>query len=570
LYLKKKPAAFGFTAVKDADIWEFAKDGALPPAKEATDEFGYASGAVVYRMKLGPAKEKNFDFTAPSEKKEKNNSAHLAQRLDFTSTLKSVKKYWKKRIPLELHLPDKEYVNCFYSSIYYILILMAGKELWAGPYAPGYDSVTLHDAVEMANALDKIGLQEVVSGALTHFNYKETDVYLDGLGGGIHALYEHYRMTRDKKWLGKIYPKMREESQRLKALRAKQINSALKGSPIYGLLPESASQDNFPKKAHLYIDNWWGLIGLKAAIEAANILKKEDDLMWLTREYENFYDCLIDSFRMVMNRERIHHIPAFADYWPPCERTMDKEHRILGDTQMAWAHRPALFPGLSLGISVPLDLLKESYRHYWRKSGKFSNYDGGWYVEYENYFWGYNVMLAHALIYLGMENVALKNLQWSVKHQSCPGGWMEAMNTRLNKQGLRRINEGVVGDIPHGWTAAHYILTVRDMLLREEKDRLILLSCIPQCWLEDGKYIEVKKAPTYFGEANFRLKSYLKKGFLKLTLNFKKAPPEGYTLALPLKKTIRAVKMNGKKWDNFDKNKVDIPHQAKEVFIFIR
>lgn len=570
LCLKRRPTAFGFIALKDGDIWEFARNGLLPSAGKVTDEVGYASGAVVYRMKLARGKKKIYDFIVPSPLREKSGFTARAQNFDFDSSLKNVKKYWKKRIPLELYLPDEEYSNCFFASLYYILILMTERELWAGPYASGYDQFTLHDAVEMADALDKAGLREVVKGALDHFNYKNTDPYLDALGGSLYALYEHYRMTKDKKWLKKVYPRMRKGCKRLMVLRSKQLKSQFNNSPIYGLLPASASQDNFSKKAHLYVDNWWGIIGLKAGIEAAKALGKERDVRWLSREYDDFLNCLIASFKKVMKRDKISHIPAFADYWTPSERIVDHEHRILGDAQMAWAHRPALFPGVSLGIPVPLDLLKKSYEHYWQRSGRFSNYGGGWYVEYEKYFWGYNVMLAHPLLFLGMEDVALKNIEWSLKHQSCPGGWMEAMNTRVNKKGFREIAEGVVCDVPHGWSAAHYVLTLRDMLLREEQGKLILLSGIPRNWLSDGKRIELKNVPTYFGRACFRLESHLKKGYLRLRLTAKETPPNGYVFISRLNKNIKGVKIDGKKWEEFEKKKVIIPAEANEILVYYK
>ncbi len=568
LCLKKRPDDFGASTFKDGDIWEFAKGGLLPLDKKVTDELGYASGAAVYRFILKPGEEETYDFAVPSGIEEDNSDPmNIIKDFDLTSNLKSVKKYWQERIPLELNLPDKEYSNCLYSSIYYILMNMTGKELWPGPYF--YDGFTLHDSVEMADALNKVGLSEITKGALSYFDYKDDDPYIDGLGGSIYAFYEYYRITGDKKWLGEKYPQMLRDCKRLKSLRAKQLTDDLKGGPVYGLLPESVSQDNFTRKAHLYVDNWWGIIGIKAALESAKVLKEEDDVTWLTGEYKDFLECLINSFKKVMKREEVSYIPAFADYWPPDERVVDNEHRILGETQMAWAHRPALFPGLGLGIPVPLDLLKQSYQDYWKKSGQFSNYDGGWYVEYEEYFWGYNVMLAHAPLFLKMEDVTLKNMEWSIKHQSCPGGWMEAMNTRLNEQGFREIGYGVVCDIPHGWSAAHYVLTLRDMLLREEKGKLVLLSCVPESWLEDGKIIEVKKASTHFGgEANFCLESHLNEKFIELVLDFERVPPEGYILVSPLKKDIKSVKIDGKKWENFEEKRINIPSTARRVLVY--
>ena len=44
------------------------------------------------------------------------------------------------------------------------------------------------------------------------------------------------------------------------------------------------------------------------------------------------------------------------------------------------------------------------------------------------------------------------------------------------------------------------------MLVREERDRLILLSAISPAWIFDKSEIIVKNAPTYFGKVS--LKSY--------------------------------------------------------------
>lgn len=517
------------------DALEFAKIGSLEPKKKLMVNQEKRGGALVYQFSLNPGEEKAYDFIVLSAEASEPSLLSL-QTLDFLNNLKGTEEYWRGRTTFELKLPDEEYVNCFYASIYYILMMMKEGKLYPGPY--NYKSFFLHDAVDMANALDKVGLSEVVDKALEHFNYKEGGGYLDELGGSIFALYEHYRMTKDKEFLSKVYSRIKESCLLIKKLRKEQMSKDTKDSPTYGLLPKSVSQDNFKFPAHLYVDNWWAIIGLKAGLEAAEILNKEEDILWLKQEYEGLLNCTLASIKKVMGKEGLNFMLAFADYWPKEMRIVDSDHRILGDTQMAWAHRPALFPGQSLGIPLPLELFANSYRQYWQEAGRFSAYDGGWYVKYEKLFWGYNVKLAHPLIYLGMEDVALKNIRWSIEHQSCPRGWAEAMNTKVNEQGLREIDEGIVGDIPHGWVAAHYILLLRDMLLREEGGKLILLSCIPESWLDDGKIIEVKNAPTYFGKVSFKVISFRDKGYLKLTIDAKTPPPDGYFIYSPFKKVF--------------------------------
>jgi len=561
LFLKEKPAPAGATV---SSVHRLAKVKLLGPNRGlAVDGANIRGGMIAYRMNLKPGEEKAYDFMSLSGEPGAP-SMRLMQSLDFSSNLTETENYWKKRINFKLELPDQEYANCFYSSIYYILLLMKGNALlYPGPYA--YKTFFLHDAVEMTGALDKAGLHTIARRATNHFNTGQVGGYMDELGGSIFGLYEHYRITQDKAFLRMVYPRMVTGCRLIKKLRSGQMG--LGGTPYYGLMPKSVSQDNFTIPAYLYVDNWWSIIGLKATVEAAKVLNITSD-RWINSEYESLLRCTLDSIRKVMQKEKIDYMTGFADYWPPAQRKVDAEHRILGDTQMAWAHRPALFPGQSLGIQIPMDLFAKSYKHYWEKSGRFSNYDGGWYVEYEQLFWGYNVQLAHPLIFLGMEDVALKNLKWSLEHQSCPGGWSEAMNTRVNKQGYREISEGIIGDVPHGWVAAYYVLLLRNMLLMEDGKKLVLLPCVPASWLKNGRHIGVGKAPTYFGEIDFRLESHIEENYLKLTIDARKPPPAGYVLKLPLKKNIKSVKIDSKDWENFEERKVQIPSRAKEVVIF--
>ena len=552
---------------RKADIQNWADVKLLKQNDCVSSPGGKAKAALVYHMKLKPLEQKSLDLFSPSAKEGKSFSPNTIAALDFNSNLEAVKKFWQNRVPLELNVPDKNYSDVFYSSIYYLLLLMDGDLLCPGPSA--YNHFFLHDAADMAEALDKVGLKDVVRAAVEDFNYTDSQ-YLDELGGNIYALFSHYKLNEDVDWLRRFYPRMIEKSKILKQLRAEQLKPEFKGTVAYGLLPKSVSQDNFTIPAYLYVDDWWSLIGLKAAMESAAILNKQDDLRWLTNEYNDLHKCLLASMEMAKKREGTDFYPGFADDWPAEYRTINQLYRILGETQMAWAHRPALFPGQAMGIKIPLDGFRKSYQSYWKKAGAFSGYDGGWFVEYENLFWGYNVKLARPLISLGMEDVALKNLKWSLQNQSCPGAWMEAIPSKVNEKGLKEVdgNGGIIGDVPHGWVAAHYVLLLRDMLLRETDEKLILLSCVPPAWLEDGKCIEIKNAPTFFGLVSYRLQSHLKDGYLKLNLTAEKAPVKGYTLKLPVEKNIRSVKIDGKSWKQFEEKTVEIPASAKEIIVY--
>jgi hypothetical protein len=58
---------------------------------------------------------------------------------------------------------------------------------------------------------------------------------------------------------------------------------------------------------------------------------------------------------------------------------------------------------------------------------------------------------------------------------------------------------------PHGWFAARFRTLLRNMMLREQGDELHLLSAISPAWVQRGRSIIVRRAPTDFGPMSFEL-----------------------------------------------------------------
>jgi hypothetical protein len=96
----------------------------------------------------------------------------------------------------------------------------------------------------------------------------------------------------------------------------------------------------------------------------------------------------------------------------------------------------------------------------------------------------------------------------------------------------------------------------RNMLVREADDHtLILGQAAPRAWLEDGKDIEVSRAPTYFGPVSFHIHSDSHNG--RLSASVKLSSPTGLdTLLIRLRhpdgQSIRAVSVNGRPWKDFE------------------
>jgi hypothetical protein len=61
-----------------------------------------------------------------------------------------------------------------------------------------------------------------------------------------------------------------------------------------------------------------------------------------------------------------------------------------------------------------------------------------------------------------------------------------------------------MGDGHHGWAAADFLNLVRNLLVREVDDGLVLLSVLPDEWV--GQPLEVHDAPTHHGRFSFAVR----------------------------------------------------------------
>jgi len=99
----------------------------------------------------------------------------------------------------------------------------------------------------------------------------------------------------------------------------------------------------------------------------------------------------------------------------------------------------------------------------------------------------------------------------------------------------------------------------RRMLLNEiGNDTLMIGQAIPQSWLEKGKKIEVKDAPTYFGKTSFVIEGLNGDNEIKAAVESpdRNAPQQLLVrFRHPSGKQIRSVTVNGKRWKGFDVKK---------------
>ena len=81
-----------------------------------------------------------------------------------------------------------------------------------------------------------------------------------------------------------------------------------------------------------------------------------------------------------------------------------------------------------------------------------------------------------------------------------------------------------MGDGHHGWAIADFLLAVRNGLLFEEGDHLVITPALPEDWTLENSVIKVEDAATYFGKVNYAIAFGERTGTLVVNGNWRDEP----------------------------------------------
>ena len=195
---------------------------------------------------------------------------------------------------------------------------------------------------------------------------------------------------------------------------------------------------------------------------------------------------------------------------------------------MARGTTPAVWPIAALQGADAESLLVTSFYNYF--AAWLAPQDGG-YRHYQGTLWPYGGLgIAHAMLRLGMLPQVHQILGWTLSHQTLPGtyAWGEAINP--SNGGLE------LGDMPHSWAAAELVSLLRDMVLTEQDGVLVVNGGTPADWLDPGKRIVLRDAPTHYGAASVELRRSAAPDDTSgadLTISVSGTPPRGWRVRIP-------------------------------------
>jgi hypothetical protein len=505
------------------------------------------------------------DAVAPASGPSDSARAARLRELGFDDEALRMRAEWQAKLQrVALNIPDQRYSNAFYASLGYLLANMRGDVITSGPFA--HSAMWYRDAAYVLPALLKAGVPEPVPGVLDRLaagqmasgefpaalevdgqsRFHERHEW-DAQGEYIHAVAEAYRLGGDRARLAAAYPSVVRAADFAIGLSKAARTSEFEGTPLYGLLPAGDSAEDLGSRDwHHYWDDFWAIGGLREAAELARALGKSDDAARFDREAADLQALVLESISRVR-------VQAGIDYVPNGPEDTQSSSMARGTT-------PAVWPLKLFAADDPLMARSfEEYDRLWVKP------QSNGYLHNSGNLWVYGGLeLAHSQMFLWQAGRAAEMVQWVIDNQTLPGtyAWGEAV--------VPASKRFAGGDMPHSWAAAEYVLYLRDALVREDGERLVLADGLPAPWMAPGKRVEIHRAPTYFGTAGYALVSHEDLGYWELAIDEGTTAPGGYLLRGPFPAAPTRVVVDGHDIAPSASNALALPAGVRAVQIWFR
>lgn len=378
----------------------------------------------------------------------------------------------------ELDIPDKRITDIYLAATRTLQSLSAG-EIIPGSFT--YRRFWFRDACLMLNALLTLNHSECCQRALEDsFPRRQT------VNGFFESQQGEWDSNGQVLWLADRYRRITRRplpDSTLRMLRKGAVWLCWKRQtnrhdhPHPGLLPAGFSAEHLGTNNYYYWDNFWGIAGLRGA---ASLFQSTGDQCYarhLTNEAEAYLRCVQANIEGIPVVKCNGAIPAAPG------RRMDSGAigSIVADYPLQLVDRGN--PGIMKTVEFLLShcMIDNGFFHDMIHSG-INPY--------------LTLQLAQVLLRNG-DSRYIPLFRRIADLASPTGQWPEAIHpTTLG---------GCMGDGQHGWAAAEWVLMVRSLFVREEKERLVIGSGLLPEWLTSGRVLRFGPTATPFGSVTVRV-----------------------------------------------------------------
>jgi len=423
----------------------------------------------------------------------------------------------------------------------HILVTRSGPALQPGPRR--YARSWLRDGTIMSAALLRMGhVKEVAEFIRWYAPYQRADGFVpccvdrngpdwlvehDSHGQLIVVIADCHRFMADRRFLEECWPFV-----------VKAIGCIERLFDQSGLLPVSVSHEGYlSQPVHSYWDDFWALRGLRDAVDLAQTIGERDAAERWSGVAKRFAVALFESIEHTRAAHELDFIPGSVE-WADFDPTA---------TAIAIAF-------LDVAEGLDRNAVEQTFDRYladWRRKRSGA-------LAWDKYS-PYEIRIIGALLRLGRREAALELLRFFLSDQRPP-----AWNQWPEIAWRDRRAPAHVGDLPHTWVAAEYVLAVRSLFAYERMTdrRLVVAAGLASEWMSDPG-IRVHEMPTLYGALSFSARAVDEH-----TLRFEIGPGvnAGIELRPPLSgRSLVDVTVDDRSHHNFDAQSVTIDGTPAEI-----
>lgn len=351
------------------------------------------------------------------------------------------------------------------------------------------DGAFLLEAMTFLGQVDDVrnGVQYMLSHQRDDGGFTLIDKYWKESGIVLWAVTRHARLTGDKEWLRGVWPKLEAAFGFIRKLRDEASDDP--EAPHYRLLPAGFPDGGLGGRDEPeYTNVYWTMVGMRAAIDAARWLGRDDQAEDWQREYDDFRNVFRHAAAQDMRTD-----PHGNRYLPIIMG--NKGNHLPQRAQWAFCH--AVFPG-KVFTDDDDALVRGNMAMLAATEREGMVYGTGWMKEgLWNYFASF---YGHAWLWLGEGRKAAEVLYAFANHASPLLVWCEEQTLADAEEAKKH------GDMPHNWASAEFIRLVRHLLVLERGRELHLFEGLPAEWARPGAVTRLRDVLTEFGPISLELR----------------------------------------------------------------
>ena len=497
------------------------------------------------------------------------------ERLQVTEELARFRRYWVRELNrnAEFVVPENRIRDAYRACVANNLILTdrdpKSGVLQPHPDATSYEAVWAGDGAVSIQAMDRLGYHREAESMLDYFLARqgqakpEGDVqsaegffsgdvdlkWMNQNGFILWAMAEHYKLTHDEPWLRRVAPQLVKGCNWIIRERARtKVLEKGEKPKHYGLLPKGRPSDLWMWD-HWYWTDTYTYMGLRGTADVLAAIGQKEEASRLAAEADDYKACIVNSVERSTEKKLQ---PVFVP--PSPYRTGPPSFAFFNEV---WYSICSPIYMVEAGLLDPRSEKVAGLEHWLKKFGLYSGMPALGAGAIDPYY-VYSQSLAQLL---RGETAKFAWTLYSISAYAMGQGTyctIEGHNlvTGFNTESWHANRQ------PHMHSNSRYVDLVRIALLLEEGNTLHLLPGAPRGWLADGQQIEVKRAPSYFGQVNFTARSRVDRG----EILFEVEPPRWGTPQVVLHVRppakygrLKVVTVNDQAWGNHDDEAVRLP-----------